>query len=137
MQAKDEVSPRRPLWGLLRSIAQAGPFYLAALLLSLVAALPATAQYRASLQGTVADAQGAMIPGAQLVLTDQETNRTLTVTSDQTGHFSFNQLAPSSYTLVVTRDGFNKKVLSNIAIRAEQANTLNVALEVWGPRPRR
>ena len=40
------------------------------LLLLALCVLPAQAQYRASLQGTVADSQGAMVPGAQLTLTD-------------------------------------------------------------------
>ncbi|MGB8261840.1 MAG: carboxypeptidase regulatory-like domain-containing protein [Terracidiphilus sp.] len=101
-----------------------------ALLLLLLVALPASAQYRASLQGTVVDAQGAMIPGAQLTLTDKEINRSVIAHSDGQGNFSFNELKPSQYTLVVTRDGFKKKVFDNLSILAEQANGLTVKLEV-------
>ena len=129
MQANQDVDCSWSLWGCRSSLFKAGTFWLV-LLLALLGTLPAMAQYRASLQGTVADAQGAMIPGAQLVLTDRETNRTLTVTSDPSGNFSFNALAPSTYSLVVTRDGFEKKILDNIKIRAEQANALNVTMQV-------
>ena len=64
-----------------------------ALLCVSLAAIPAQAQYRASLQGTVTDPQGAVVPGATVTLTDKETNRTLeTVTSD-TGAYVFTALA--------------------------------------------
>jgi len=105
---------------------------IATLLLLLLAAAPTQAQYRASLQGTVVDSLGAMLPGAQLSLTDKETNHNLTATSDSAGNFTFNELPPSHYMLTVTRDGFKKKVLDNISILAEQANALNVVLEVGG-----
>jgi hypothetical protein len=94
--------------------------------------VPAHAQYSASLQGTVADPQGALVPGAQLTLTDSETNRSVTATTTEAGTFSFNELAPSTYTLAITRDGFKKKVLDGIHILAEQANALNVVLEIGG-----
>jgi len=94
--------------------------------------LPAQAQYRASLQGTVADSQGAMIPGAQLSLTDQETNRIITAKSDASGNFTFSALAPSTYKLEVTRDGFKNKILDGVHVIAEQANALNVVLEIGG-----
>jgi Carboxypeptidase regulatory-like domain len=94
--------------------------------------LPAHAQYRASLQGTVADSQGAMVPGAQLILTDNETNHASTTKSDGAGNFSFSELPPSTYKLEVSRDGFKKKVLDGVHIIAEQANALNVVMEIGG-----
>lgn len=102
------------------------------LLLLALCVLPAQAQYKASLQGTVADSQGAMIPGAQLTLTDQETNHAMTTTSDDAGNFTFNQLPPSTYSLAVSRDGFKTKTLNGVHILAEQANALNVVLEIGG-----
>src|ERR1700739_611868 len=94
--------------------------------------LPVQAQFRASLQGTVADSTGAMVPGAQLVLTDKETNHAMSATSDQSGNFTFNELAPSTYKLEVTRDGFKNKVLDGIHIISEQATALNVVREIGG-----
>ncbi|MGA7856395.1 MAG: carboxypeptidase regulatory-like domain-containing protein [Terracidiphilus sp.] len=104
----------------------------AAFLLLVFMAGPAHAQYSASLQGTVTDSTGAVISGATLTLTDKETNHAITVTSSDTGNFTFNQLPPSTYMLVATRDGFKKKVLDNVKLLAEQANSLNVTLEVGG-----
>ncbi len=47
-----------------------------------LAAAPALAQYRASIQGVVTDAQRAMIPGASLALTDLTTNLTLRLATE-------------------------------------------------------
>jgi hypothetical protein len=101
----------------------------AALLLLALLAVPAHAQYSASLQGTVVDTTGA-IPGVSLTLIDSETNRTLTTTSNSAGGYVFSALAPSSYRLEVTKDGYKKKVIDNLKIIAEQSNALNVSLEV-------
>lgn len=114
----------RPLAQLLR--------WSACLLVLALVAIPMHAQYRASLQGTVVDPQGAMVPGAHLTLTDKETNRAIAAVSNDAGVFVFNELPPSTYALVVTRDGFKKKSLDNVHILAEQANGLTVTMEVGG-----
>jgi hypothetical protein len=93
-------------------------------------AMPAYAQYRASIQGVVTDPTGAVVSGATLTLTNLETNQKLTATSDDSGIYNFNALAPSRYSLTVEAPNFKKKVLENVGIIAEQANALNVQLEV-------
>jgi len=90
----------------------------------------AHAQYRGTLQGTVTDAQGAVIPGAKVTLTDKETNRTLEATTDGAGIYVLNGLAPRPYKMEVVKDGFKKKALDDITIIAEQNNALNVQLDV-------
>ncbi len=90
----------------------------------------ASAQYNASIQGTVTDAQGAIVPGATVVLTNTETNQALQHTTSGTGVFTFNQLPPSMYTLVVTAKGFTRKELDALQVTPEQANAVNVQLAV-------
>src|SRR5207245_6343844 len=88
------------------------------------------AQYRASLQGVVTDAQGAVVPGAKVILTDEETNRKLEITSNDSGIYNLSALPPSHYRIEVEKTGFKKKVLDHVGIIAEQANALNVQLDV-------
>jgi len=92
----------------------------------------AEAQYRASLHGTVTDPQGAVVPGATATLLDTATNQSVVSTADASGTYHFNALPPSSYQLTVDATGFNKKVLQNIHIIPEQANSLDVQLVVGG-----
>src|SRR6201996_4772445 len=88
------------------------------------------AQFRGSIQGTVADSTGAVIPGATLTLVDDSTNEKQVRTSNQEGIFNFNALPPSTFTITVEKDGFQKQVLSKVQIVADQPNTVNVQLAV-------
>jgi hypothetical protein len=90
----------------------------------------AHAQFRASIQGTVADPTGAVIPNAQVTLKDNATNQTQTATSNSDGVYNFAQLAPDTYTLTASATGFKQKVLQNVTIIPEQANSINVALDL-------
>ncbi|WP_263355139.1 carboxypeptidase regulatory-like domain-containing protein [Acidicapsa acidisoli] len=103
-----------------------------AITLLLLLAPMAQAQYRASIQGVVSDSTGAVIPGAKLTLTDIGTKETQVRTSNADGIFNFNALPPDTFTLVVEKDGFQKKVLDQLVLIPEQANAVNVALEVGG-----
>ena len=133
MQAYDLENPAQTPWDrTISALSKNASWLTASLLLLTLSVVPAHAQYSASLQGAVTDPQGAMISGAQLTLTDTETNHSFTTASNASGDFTFNELSPSTYTLVVTRNGFKKKVLDGIQILAEQANALNVVLDVGG-----
>src|SRR6266567_5618550 len=93
-------------------------------------AVPAYAQYRASIQGVVTDPQGGVVSGVTVSLTNLETNQTLTATTNENGIYNFNALPPSKYSLAVEKTGFKKKVLENVGFIAEQANALNIQLEI-------
>jgi hypothetical protein len=100
-------------------------------LFSLLLSLPVTqAQYRASIQGAVTDAQGALVSNATVTLTNLETNQAFTATTNDNGIYNFNGLAPSRYSLTVEKAGFKKKVLDSVGVIAEQANAVNVQLEI-------
>ncbi len=90
----------------------------------------AHAQFRASLRGTVTDAQGAAVPGATVTLVNTQTNQTMIATSDANGIYQFNALAPSPYHLVAEHEGFKKKILDNVQIIPEQLNALDLQLEI-------
>jgi Carboxypeptidase regulatory-like domain len=90
----------------------------------------AQAQYRAGLQGTVLDAQGGVVEGATVTLTNLDTNHAEQATTSSSGVFDFPSLPPGQYTVTVAKTGFKKKVLDNVQVLAEQEQALNVSLEV-------
>ena len=93
--------------------------------------LPAAqAQFRASIQGTVTDATGAVVPGATLTLTDLGTAKAFVTKSDGNGLYNFNALPPDQFSLVVDMSGFKKKILDHLQLIPEQANAVNVQLEL-------
>ena len=101
-----------------------------ALLLLALFTIPAQAQFRTSIQGVVTDPNGAVIPGATLTLTNIATNETVVRTSNEEGIFNFNALPAAHFNLVVEKDGFKKNVLNDLQLIPEQANALNVSLEL-------
>src|SRR5258706_6775984 len=93
-------------------------------------ALTAHAQYRASLRGTVTDAQGNAVTDAAVTLTNADTSANLVSTSDDNGVYQFNALPPAPYRVTVEHPGFKKKVLEHVQIIPEQPNALDLPLEV-------
>jgi hypothetical protein len=88
------------------------------------------AQFGASLRGTVSDSAGALIPGATVTLINKETNETKTSTSDASGLYSFEALAPGDYRVIAERQGFQKKEVAEVVLIPEQPNALNLQMEV-------
>src|SRR5688572_19148931 len=59
-----------------------------------------------TLVGNVADETGAVVPGATVAITHKETNQTREQPTSVSGAFSFPNLAPGTYDVVVTLPGF-------------------------------
>jgi hypothetical protein len=87
-------------------------------------------QFRAGIQGTVTDPQGAAVPEAAVSLTSQETGVSHKTLATGDGVFTISGLAPGRYSLTVEKVGFTKKVLTDVLVRAEQMQSLGVQLEV-------
>src|ERR1700760_726354 len=87
-------------------------------------------QYRAGIQGSVLDPQGDTINAATVTLTNKETGRVVTFTTDASGVFNFLSLAPGRYSISASATGFKKKELSDITVSAEQIQSVNVTMEV-------
>jgi len=105
-------------------------FALATVGILIAITLPASAQYRASLQGTVTDPQGGVVPDATVTLTSKETNIAKTVTTVSSGVYTLPGLAPGRYSLTVEKSGFAKQVLDDLVISSEQAQSQDVQLQV-------
>jgi len=102
---------------------------LFALLLSGLCSTGVWAQFRAGIQGTVTDAQGAAIVGATIKLTSKETNRTQEIKSGDGGFYRFDHLAPGGYSMTAEMNGFKKKLLENVQVDAEQTQGANIQLD--------
>jgi len=87
-------------------------------------------QYRGSIQGVVTDPQGGAVSGATVTLKNLDTNQTLTATTDANGIYNFNALPPTKYSVTVEKEGFKKKILDNLGIIPEQANAVNIQLDL-------
>jgi hypothetical protein len=102
---------------------------LLAILLTLCA-VPAFAQFKASLQGTVMDAQATVVPGAKVTITNQATGATREAVASDQGFYRINELPPGSYTVTVEAPGFKQSVSKDIFVEAEQPRGFDVTLQV-------
>ena len=106
---------------------------------SMIASLSATgnAQFTASIGGTVKDAAGALISGANVTVTNVETGKSQqTITGDE-GFFRVSGLPPGKYTVTADASGFKKKVIENLVLHAEEAQGVNITLEAGQVRDRK
>jgi hypothetical protein len=107
-------------------------FYLGAMLLACLCWLApgAQAQYRAGIQGTVLDPQGAAVQGATVTVISNETGVSKQATTDANGVYTVPALAPGKYMVIIEKQGFKKQTLEDVQVAAEQMNSVNVTLEV-------
>ncbi|HEX8422063.1 MAG TPA: carboxypeptidase regulatory-like domain-containing protein, partial [Pyrinomonadaceae bacterium] len=97
-------------------------------LVFLILATTASAQFRASVQGTVADPTGAVVPGATVTLTNNETGKSQTTTTSDEGFYRFSGLAPGRYTITGENAGFKKQELKNIVVSGEDTQGYDLTL---------
>jgi hypothetical protein len=108
---------------------------LAAVLVCLALAAPAAAQTQittGAIQGTVADATGAVLPGATVEARHVATNLTRSTTTDAGGRFVLLQLPPGRYSVTFTLSGFATLVQENVELTVGQSVTLDAQLKVSG-----
>jgi hypothetical protein len=92
----------------------------------------AFAQFGASLNGTVQDATGAVIPGATVTLTNTGNQQKRTATSSGGGAYNFGELGPGVYDLTATAANFTKATIKGIQVGGESGKTANVTLQTAG-----
>jgi Carboxypeptidase regulatory-like domain/TonB dependent receptor len=90
---------------------------------------PASAQFRAGVQGSVTDTAGAVVPNATVTLTNVETTKTQQTTSSDSGFYRFSNLAPGTYTLSAEQTGFKKQVIENVTVNAENVEGVDIKLD--------
>lgn len=82
------------------------------------------------LAGTVLDASGAVLPGATITLTNEETNQTQTATSNETGAFLFPQVPVGNYRVEIELTGFKSATFTKVSVAVGQEYALTARLEL-------
>jgi len=85
--------------------------------------------YRARVQGVVSDSSGAVIPGAKVVLRNQNTGFEATRQAGATGHYLFDAVEPGRYTVSAESTGFARSAKSDVAVQTRADVTVDLALQ--------
>jgi hypothetical protein len=113
----------------MKTAAFATPLRYALALLVVCLALHAQ---NSSMNGTVSDPSGAVVPNASLTLLNTQTGTQRSVLSDSQGRFTFDALTPGIYRLTAKLTGFAEIELEKIEVLVNQPITLPVKFEKVG-----
>jgi hypothetical protein len=101
-------------------------------LIALVCAPVHAQQGTAALAGRVVDAQGAVLPGVNIVITNEDTGVVREIVSTADGSYFAAQMIPGRYRIQATLEGFKALDRRGIALVVGQTVTLDLQMEVGG-----
>jgi outer membrane receptor protein involved in Fe transport len=107
------------------ALALVGPLSMATSFAQAPAAAQGASQTAGSISGTIKDAGGAPVAGAQVKVTGPTTQ---TTTSDAQGNFSIGNLQPGIYSFGASKAGYNSATESAVTVLAGQSQALTVTM---------
>src|SRR5713226_7275601 len=87
-----------------------------------------------TITGQVKDPKGASLPGASVKLYARERSFHLSTTTDSTGAYRFEKLAPGEYLVEAEAEGFASASAQRVTVKRGQAVTLDIPLKLAGVR---
>jgi hypothetical protein len=85
---------------------------------------------RGTVSGTVLDPNGAVIAGANITLTNVETNVSRTTTTNSEGFYRFDAVDPGTYSVKINASGFSEVTKTNVPVQANQIADVGAQLAV-------
>ena len=106
----------------------------ALLILMLVSGVPTVlAQTTATVNGTITDSSGAIIPGARIVLSNPSTGVRYEAKADSTGSYRLPNVPPGpGYVIEFSAAGFNPYKVSDVYVNVANSRTQNAKLSAGG-----
>ena len=99
--------------------------------LCLIGAASAWAQIgTGSVTGIVTDSSGAVVPDAEVTITNVDTNVSRTTTSTNAGDYAVTGLLPARYSVSVKKSGFRSATVAAFTLQVDQKARVDVALEI-------
>ena len=86
----------------------------------------------AELRGRVLDAQGGVLPGVTITITNQATGVYRATASNEDGTYFVTALAPGTYSIVAELSGFKKYNRADVRLDLGKTTSLDLPLEVGG-----
>jgi hypothetical protein len=87
-------------------------------------------QITGNVEGVIQDTSGAVIGGAEVTITNQETGQTRNVQSTEEGFYFFRSLNVGKYSIKVTSPGFRSREQTNLVVTVGSLIKLDFELEI-------
>ena len=105
--------------------------FVVLLIFAFVSAAPLLAQTATGeVNGNVTDPNGAAVAGAPVKLVNQATKAEIETTTNQSGSFTFVNLKPALYVLMVEMKGYKKSLTRSFQLGVSETVTQNISLTV-------
>src|SRR2546422_11031989 len=85
-----------------------------------------------TIQGAVSDANGAVLPGANVEIKNLDTNLSRNLSTDEGGRFVALAMSPGRYSITVSKTGFATAVAESVELTVGQALNLPVSMKISG-----
>ena len=99
-------------------------------LLSLALFVPAFAQDRGTIEGTVTDTAGAAVPLAKIEIVQLDTNAKWSLDSNDTGRYYSPNMPLGQYKVTVQKDGFATAISNGFAVSSQSSVRVDIKLQV-------
>src|SRR5579872_5724571 len=83
-----------------------------------------------TVSGLVTDQQNAVVSGAEVRLVDVQTSTPRATVTNETGRFSFINVTPGSYDIIVSKAGFSQEKITGQSVEVGLTLTANFSLQV-------
>ncbi len=108
-----------------------GSFFISlCLVLLLTGPVLAQSQTTGRIVGTVRDANGGALPGAEVTATNKATGEARTVATDDSGNYVVPLLPSADYSVSVSANGFKKFFADNVKVTITETTTLDPIMAV-------
>jgi len=84
----------------------------------------------ASINGTVTDPSGAVVPGATVAAVNEDTNASRDTQTGNTGAYSISNLVPGKYDITIEKSGLKTVKFAAVTLTVDQALTLDAKLDI-------
>jgi len=99
-----------------------------ALLLVLIAHVGISQTFRGGISGTITDASGNRVAGAQITIAEETTGVTHTVVSSSAGEYGLRDLPPGRYSVAITAPGFAVRTVHRVQVTAGNISSIDAQL---------
>ena len=107
-------------------------FWVAFLAILLVLSKGAWAQDNATITGTVTDASGAVVPNAEINLTNPATGQVRKAVSNNVGSYHFTNVGVGTYPISTSVPGFQNYSVTGVVVNVAATREENISLKVGG-----
>ncbi|HWQ36237.1 MAG TPA: carboxypeptidase regulatory-like domain-containing protein [Blastocatellia bacterium] len=83
-----------------------------------------------TVSGTITDATGAVIAGAEVEMTDLATNQSRKVVTNAAGQYQFPSIPPGTYKVTATAKGFKQAIIPALKVDVAKSLSLDLSLQV-------